>query len=254
MPDEEAAALLKTIADLQRELARSRAERDEALAQQSASAEILATISSSQAQLKSVFETIVDRTTRLCDATFACAGLFEGEALRFAAISGVSADSEFFRAERLHPPGGCPYVVPLARAKKTAQTPDLRAERGYAERDPFYTTTVDVGGARTALRVPLLNGGTVLGHLWAFRQEVRPFSDRQIALLQNFADQAVIAIENVRLFNETKEALERQTATSEILRVISSSPTDVEPVFDTIAAAAMKLCSASSALVTTFDG
>src|SRR5262245_4234263 len=101
MPDEEAAGLLKIIADLQRELAESRAERDEALAQQTALADILATISSSEAQLKAVFETIVDRTTRLCDATFACAGLFEGEALRFAAISGVSADSEFFRPERL---------------------------------------------------------------------------------------------------------------------------------------------------------
>src|SRR6266705_1487648 len=101
MPDDGVADLLETIADLQRELAQRTAERDEALAQQIATADILAVISSSQAQLKSVFETIVDRTTRICEATFACLGLFEGEALRFAAISGASADSEFFHPERL---------------------------------------------------------------------------------------------------------------------------------------------------------
>ena len=106
MPDDQVAVLRKTIADLERELGQIAAERDEALTQQSALADILAAISSSHTQLKSVFETIVDRTTQLCDATFACVGLFEGEALRFAAISGVSADSEFFRPERLHPPDG----------------------------------------------------------------------------------------------------------------------------------------------------
>src|SRR5215472_10834511 len=166
-------------------------ELRESLQQQTATADILATISSSQAQLKPVFETIVDRTTRICGATFACLGLFEGEALRFASISGASADSDFFHSERLHQPGGCPYVVPLARAKKTVQTPDLRAEKGYLERDPFYVTTVDVGGARTALRVPLLKDGKLLGHLWAFRQEVRPFADKQVELIKNFAAQAV---------------------------------------------------------------
>jgi adenylate cyclase len=204
MPNDEVPALLATISDLERRLARISDERDEALAQQSASADILAAISSSGAQLRSVFETIVDRTTRLCDAAFACVGLFEGEALRFAAISGVSADCEFFRPQRLHPPGGCPYVIPLARARSTAQTADLRGERGYRERDPFYTTTADVGGARTALRVPLLKDDVVLGHLWAFRQEKRPFTDKQILLLQNFAAQAVIAMENARLVDELR--------------------------------------------------
>ena len=134
-------------------------ELRESLQQQTATADVLAVISSSQAQLKPVFETIVDRTTRICGATFACLGLFEGEALRFAAISGASADSEFFHPERLHQPDGCPYVVPLARARKTVQTLDVRAEKGYLERDPFYVTTADVGGARTVLRVPLLRDG-----------------------------------------------------------------------------------------------
>ena len=199
-----------------------------------------------------MFETIVDKTTRICKATFACLGLFEGQALRFAAISGASADSEFFHPERLHQPDGCPYVVPLARAKKTAQTLDLRAERGYLERDPFYVTTADIGGARAALRVPLLKDSMLLGHLWAFRQEMRPFSDKQIALLQNFANQAVIAIENARLVGDLRrrtddlsEALEQQTATSEVLRVISSSPGELEPVFEAMLANATRLCEAN---------
>src|SRR4030095_12345194 len=129
-------------------------------------------------QRKPVFETVVDRTTRICGATFACLGLFEGKALRFAAISGASADSEFFHPKRLPQPEGCPYVIPLARAKRTMQTADLRAETGYRERDPFYVTTADVGGARTALRVPLLKDDKLLGHLWAFCQEVRRFHDK----------------------------------------------------------------------------
>jgi GAF domain-containing protein len=219
-------------------------ELRESLQQQTATADILAVISSSQAQLNPVFETIVDRTTRICEATFACLGLFEGEALRFAAISGASADSEFFHPQRLHQPDGCPYVVPLARAKRTAQTLDLRAERGYAERDPFYVTTADIGGARTALRVPLLKDGILLGHLWAFRQEMRPFTDKQIELVKNFAAQAVIAIENTRLLNELRESLQQQTATADVLKVISSSPGELNPVFESILAKATHICEA----------
>jgi class 3 adenylate cyclase len=184
------------------------------------------------------------RTTRICAAKFACLGLFEGKALRFAAISGASADAEFFHPDRLHQPDGCPYVVPLARAKRTVQTKDLRAERGYLERDPFYVTAVDIGGARTALRVPLLNNNILLGHVWAFRQEVRGFTEKQIELLQNFAAQAVIAIENTRLLNELRQSLEQQTATADVLKVISSSPADLEPVFQSMLVKAVQICEA----------
>jgi two-component system, NtrC family, sensor kinase len=226
----------------------------EALEQQTATADILASISSSEAQLKPVFETIVDRTTRICEATFACLGIFEGEALRFAAISGESAHSEFFRPERLHQPDGCPYVVPLARAKRTAQTLDLRAERGYLERDPFYVIAADLGGARTALRVPLLKDSMLLGHLWAFRPQVRLFTDKQVELVQNFAAQAVIAIENTRLLSELRESLQQQTATADVLKVISRSTFDLQIVLDTLVESACRLCDAYDSVLLLKDG
>ena len=227
-------------------------ELRESLEQQTATADILAIISSSQAELKPVFETIVDRTTRICGATFACLGLFEGSALRFAAISGTSADFQFFHPERLHQPDGCPYVIPLARAKSTLQTEDLRAERGYVERDPFYVIAADVGGARTVLRVPLLKDNILLGHLWAFRQEVRLFSGKQIELVKNFAAQAVIAIENTRLLNELRsaqrdlsEALQQQTGTAEVLTRYFKFARRVAPVFGTMLEKAVRICDAS---------
>jgi GAF domain-containing protein len=232
----------------------------ESLEQQTATSEVLKVISSSPGELKPVFEAMLENATRICGATFACLGLFEGKALRFAAISGASADSEFFHPKRLHQPDGCPYVVPLARAKRTVQTADLRAETGYRERDPFYVTTADVGGARTALRVPLLKDDKLLGQLWAFRQEVRPFTDKQIELLKNFAAQAVIAIENARLLNELRqrtddlsESLEQQTATSEVLKVISSSPGDLQPVFQAMLENGVRVCGARFGVLFRYD-
>ena len=240
-------------ADLQEQLDRRTSELHEALAQQAASTEVLQAISSSSG-VQPVFDAMLKNATRICEATFACLGLFEGKALRFVAISGASAEFEFFHPERLHQPDGCPYVVPLARAKTTAQTPDLRVERGYLERDPFYVTTADVGGARTALRVPLLKDSALLGHLWAFRQEVRPFNEKQIELVQNFAAQAVIAIENSRLLNELRESLQQQTATADVLKVISSSPGELEPVFAALLENATRICEATFGNLSLYNG
>src|SRR5262249_40383887 len=131
---------------------------------------------------------------------------------------------------------------------------DISQESAYAERDPLRVVSVESEQIRTMLQVPLLREGALVGVLAIYRREVRPFTNKQISLLKTFADQAVIAIENVRLFNETKEALEQQTATSDVLRAISRSPTDLQPVFDAIAERAMHLCGATSSAVERFDG
>src|SRR5262249_5225684 len=131
---------------------------------------------------------------------------------------------------------------------------EVRDSEPYRRGEPLWIRTADHEGMRTLLGVPLVKDGRLVGSIAVYRREVQPFTDQQTALVQTFADQAVIAIENVRLFNEAKEALAQQTATSEILRVISRSPTDLQPVFDSIAASALRLCDAKLCTTFRFDG
>jgi GAF domain-containing protein len=230
----------QTVESLRRSLTREREQRREALErerealdQQTAISEILGVISNSPTDVKPVLDAVAARAARICDATDARIFLAEGEHYRIAAGFGEV--------------GVVAKVIPLNR-----DTPSGRAMLDRAPQhihDIAASSEFSLGreiagrlGWRTILSVPLLREDRALGTIVLRRKEVRPFNDKQIALLKTFADQAAIAIENARLFNETKEALEQQTATAEILKVIASSPSDVQPVFDAVAANAARVC------------
>jgi GAF domain-containing protein len=233
MPDDTQVDLKQTIAELRRELDARTTERDEALAREAAMAEVLGVINSSPGDLAPVFDAMLEKATRLAEASFGILMTYDGESFRTVALHGVpNAYAEYLRGPiRSSPLNG---LGRLLSGERLIHIADITADKAYAEADPLRKATAELGGSRTHLLVPLLKDGSLLGTFVIYRQEVRPFTDRQIALLQNFAAQAVIAMENARLVTETREALEQQTATSNILRVISSSPTDTQPVFDTI--------------------
>jgi signal transduction histidine kinase len=222
----------------------------EAIDQQTATSEILGVISRSPTDTQPVFDAIAANAARLCSANDAQVLRVEGEVLRLVAAFGAPSMPAVRRLTRGH------LVGRAVLDRTTIHVRDLaQALTDYPE------TTAARYGVQSALAVPLLREGVALGVIRVSRTEIRHFTDKQIALLKTFADQAVIAIENVRLFKELDarnrdltEALDRETATGEILRVISRSPTDVQPVFDTIAQNARQLCEAGSAQVVTYDG
>jgi PAS domain S-box-containing protein len=226
----------------------------EALEQQTATAEVLQVINSSPGDLAPVFDAILDKAHTLCEATLGGLVIFDGEKFRPVAVRGDPDFAEYWRRTPVQPPreGGAP-LAQVMRGERIVHLPDVRASDAYRD-IPIYRDLVDRGNTRTLLTVALRNDRAVLGALTAYRQEVRPFTDKQIALLENFAAQAVIAMENARLLTETREALEQQTATAEILRVISSSPADLQPTFAAIAGAAKTLTDATLGSVVTFDG
>jgi GAF domain-containing protein len=236
------------------ENARLITETREALEQQTATAEVLGVINSSPGDLAPVFDAMLDKATTLCGAAFGILLTYDGERFHDAALKGVS--EEYAEYRRRNPPvfleGSSP--VRILRGENIVHHLDIQAEEAYQSGQLSARALVEQGGVRTLLAVALRHDETLLGTLSIYRQEVRPFSDKQIALLQNFAAQAVIAIENARLIAETREALEKQTAMAEILRVISGSPTDVQPTFEAIAASAMRICGAATGAVLRFDG
>jgi adenylate cyclase len=245
------------IADLQRQLAECKAERDEAFEQQTATAEVLKVISRSAFDLQPVLDTLIESAVRLCNATRGGLRLRDGDLFPVHAFAGHHS-VEFLNFIRQNPiKAGWGTVT--GRAALTG----LPQNVADVTTDPEYDQPgfLKHGGHRSMLAVPLLRDGQVEGVLTLTRQELQPCTPRQVELVRTFADQAVIAIGSARLFNEVQmrtrdltEALERQTATAEVLQVINSSPGDLAPVFDTILEKAMRLCGAAFGLLNTYDG
>ena len=242
------------IADLQRQLAECKAERDEALQRETATAEVLQVINASPGDLTPVFDKMLERATSLCDAAFGVLWIVDASQVRAAASHAVPAAYRDFLASESSSPGPNSGVAQTIRAKSVLHFSDVASGEAYRSGDPFAVAAVELGGVRTLLNAPLIKDGNVLGILAIYRKEVSPFSDKQIALLQNFAAQAVIAMENARLLTETREALEQQTATAEVLRVINSSPGDLAPIFGSILEKALSLCDVGYGCLRTYDG
>jgi signal transduction histidine kinase len=230
-------------------------ERDEALEQQKAAAEVLRIISASPGDLKPVFSVILENATHLCQANFGVLYLCEKNAYR--AVAMHNAPSAFIEARHREPlvsMTGTTVLAEVARTKRTIQTADMAKDPAYQKNPQNTRLFVKLTGARSVATVPMLKDNELVGAITIYRQEVRPFTDMQIALVQNFAAQAVIAIENTRLLNELRQSLQQQTATSEVLQVISSSPGELEPVFQSMLENATRICEAEFGTLFRFDG